>query len=121
MINLIDLILIVDNVISDDESELLISEFETKKPFKESSRDIDSTEVLETNADFIVLNPKTKTHKLVNDKTNIMVGHYKDYIEKWLSHWIGYVDETVFDVNMLSLYYTTCTYITSNSNTISII
>ena len=28
---------------------------------------------------------------------------YKDYIERWLSHWIGYVDETVFDVNMLSL------------------
>jgi len=28
---------------------------------------------------------------------------YKDYIEKWLSHWIGYVDETVFDVNMLSI------------------
>ena len=28
---------------------------------------------------------------------------YKNYIEKWLSHWIGYVDETVFDVNMLSL------------------
>ena len=82
MINLIDLILIVDNVISDDESELLISEFETKKPFKESSRDIDSTEVLETNADFIVLNPKTETHQIVNDKTNIMVGHYKDYIEK---------------------------------------
>ena len=81
MINLIDLILIVDNVISDDESELLISEFETKKSFKESSRDIDSTKVLKTNADFIVLNPKTKTHKLVNDKTNIMIGHYKEYIE----------------------------------------
>ena len=28
---------------------------------------------------------------------------YKNYIERWLSHWIGYVDETVFDVNMLSI------------------
>jgi len=82
MINLIDLILIVDNVISDDESELLISEFETKKTFKERSREINSSDYLETDADFIDLNPKTKTQQIANDKTNIMVGHYKDYIEK---------------------------------------
>ena len=82
MINLIDMILIVDNVISDDESELLISEFETKKPFKEQSMEINSSEVWETNADFIDLIPKTKVQQIVNDKTNIMVGHYKDYIEK---------------------------------------
>ena len=29
--------------------------------------------------------------------------YYKDYIKRWLSNWIGYVDETVFDVNMLSI------------------
>ena len=34
MINLIDMILIVDNVISDYESKLLISEFETNELYK---------------------------------------------------------------------------------------
>ena len=82
MINLIDMILIVDNVISDDESELLISEFETKIPTKETSREINSSDFLETDADFIDLIPKTKIQQIVNDKTNIMVGHYKNYIEK---------------------------------------
>lgn len=28
---------------------------------------------------------------------------YKDFVKQWLSEWIGYVDETVFDVNMFSL------------------
>lgn len=28
---------------------------------------------------------------------------YKDFIESWFSHWIGFIDETVFDVNVLSL------------------
>ncbi len=28
---------------------------------------------------------------------------YKDFIEEYLEHWIGYVDETVFDVNVLSI------------------
>ena len=28
---------------------------------------------------------------------------YKDYVEKWLTHWVGYADESVFDVNCLSL------------------
>ena len=82
MINLIDLILIVDNVISDDESELLISEFETKIPTKEASREVNASEFWETDADFIDLTPKTKIQQIANDKTNIMVGHYKDYIEK---------------------------------------
>ena len=31
--------------------------------------------------------------ELNNDFTN--------YVESWLSHWVGYVEETVFDVNML--------------------
>jgi len=87
MINLIDMILIIDNVISDDESELLISEFETRTPTKERSREIDSSDLQETDAGFINLNPKTKTQQIANDKTNIMVGHYKDYIEK-----LGYFD-----------------------------
>ena len=26
---------------------------------------------------------------------------FTDFIEQWLSHWVGYVEETVFDVNML--------------------
>jgi len=26
---------------------------------------------------------------------------FTDFIEGWLSHWVGYVEETVFDVNML--------------------
>ncbi len=82
MINLIDLILIVDNVISDDESELLISEFETKIPTKESSREVNTSEFRETDADFIDLTPKMKIQQIVQDKTTIMVGHYKDYIEK---------------------------------------
>ena len=95
MINLIDLILIIDNVISDDESELLISEFETRKSTRESSREIDSPDLQETNADFVVLNPKTETHQIVNDKTNIMVGHYKNYIEK-----LGYFDTHGFISNL---------------------
>lgn len=28
---------------------------------------------------------------------------YKDYVQRWLSEWIGYVDETVFDVNVFSV------------------
>ena len=28
---------------------------------------------------------------------------YKDYVEKWLTHWVGYADESVFDVNCLSI------------------
>ena len=87
MINLIDMILIVDNVISDDESKLLISEFETNELYKESSREINLSEQLETDANFIILNPKTKIQQIANDKTSIMVGHYKDYIEK-----LGYFD-----------------------------
>jgi len=26
---------------------------------------------------------------------------FTDFVENWLSHWVGYVEETVFDVNML--------------------
>jgi N-dimethylarginine dimethylaminohydrolase len=26
---------------------------------------------------------------------------FTEYVESWLSHWVGYVEETVFDVNML--------------------
>lgn len=26
---------------------------------------------------------------------------FTDFVEKWLGHWVGYVEETVFDVNML--------------------
>lgn len=28
---------------------------------------------------------------------------YKEFVTEWLSEWIGYVDETVFDVNMFSV------------------
>ena len=28
---------------------------------------------------------------------------YKDKVTNWLSHWIGYVDETIFDINVLSI------------------
>jgi glycine amidinotransferase len=28
---------------------------------------------------------------------------YKDFVERWLKEWIGYCDETVFDVNMFSV------------------
>jgi glycine amidinotransferase/scyllo-inosamine-4-phosphate amidinotransferase 1 len=28
---------------------------------------------------------------------------YKDKVTEWLSHWIGYVDETVFDINVVSI------------------
>lgn len=28
---------------------------------------------------------------------------YKDFVSQWLKEWIGYVDETVFDVNMFSI------------------
>lgn len=28
---------------------------------------------------------------------------YKEYVSKWLSHWVGYADESIFDVNVLSL------------------
>ena len=26
---------------------------------------------------------------------------FTDFVESWLGHWVGYVEETVFDVNML--------------------
>jgi hypothetical protein len=26
---------------------------------------------------------------------------FTEYVETWMSHWVGYVEETVFDVNML--------------------
>lgn len=28
---------------------------------------------------------------------------YKDFVERWLTEWIGYCDETIFDVNMFSI------------------
>ena len=28
-------------------------------------------------------------------------GEFTDFVESWLGHWVGYVEETVFDVNML--------------------
>jgi N-dimethylarginine dimethylaminohydrolase len=28
---------------------------------------------------------------------------FTDYVESWLSHWVGYVEETVFDVNMFMI------------------
>jgi hypothetical protein len=28
---------------------------------------------------------------------------FTDFVEQWLNHWVGYVEETVFDVNMLSI------------------
>ena len=28
---------------------------------------------------------------------------HRDYVSKWLSHWIGYADESVFDVNVFSI------------------
>jgi glycine amidinotransferase/scyllo-inosamine-4-phosphate amidinotransferase 1 len=28
---------------------------------------------------------------------------YKDKVTNWLNHWIGYVDETVFDINVVSI------------------
>lgn len=28
---------------------------------------------------------------------------YKEYVKQWLNNWIGYVDETVFDVNVVSI------------------
>lgn len=30
-------------------------------------------------------------------------GYYRDFVRTWLTDWIGYVDETYFDVNVLSL------------------
>jgi hypothetical protein len=91
MINLIDLILIVDDVISNNESELLISEFETTKDSKytitEYARDVGNDTQKRINAEFVVLAPKTQTQQIVNDKTNIMVEHYKNYIEE-----MGYFD-----------------------------
>jgi arginine deiminase len=26
---------------------------------------------------------------------------FTDFVESWMNHWVGYVEETVFDVNML--------------------
>jgi hypothetical protein len=28
---------------------------------------------------------------------------YVDFVEKWMSQWVGYVEETIFEVNMLSI------------------
>lgn len=28
---------------------------------------------------------------------------YKDYVERWLGHWVGFADESVFDVNVFSV------------------
>lgn len=29
--------------------------------------------------------------------------YYKEFVQKWLTEWIGYVDETYFDVNIISI------------------
>ena len=35
---------------------------------------------------------------------DIKIQHfYKDKVTSWLDHWIGYVDETVFDINVVSI------------------
>lgn len=35
---------------------------------------------------------------------HIKIQHfYKDKVTNWLNHWIGYVDETIFDINVISI------------------
>jgi len=44
------------------------------------------------------------THDMPEDFLNTRKKRFhRDYVSKWLSHWIGYADESVFDVNVLSI------------------
>jgi hypothetical protein len=84
------MILIVDDIVSDDEINMLLSKFETGTPTKEYSREVNSLARVynkEANAGFVDLNLETDVQQIANDKTNIMVGKYKDYIEE-----LGYFD-----------------------------
>ena len=52
------------------------------------------------NWDYIKLERKP----LPNYFNDIKIQHfYKDKVTSWLNHWIGYVDETVFDINVVSI------------------
>jgi len=47
---------------------------------------------------------QTKRKPLPDYFDNIKIQHfYKTSVQEWLQHWIGYVDETVFDINLLSI------------------
>jgi len=49
--------------------------------------------------DFLVLKEKNKGKwRVVGQELN---DDFTDYVEKWMNHWVGYVEESVFDVNML--------------------
>jgi N-dimethylarginine dimethylaminohydrolase len=47
---------------------------------------------------------KIERTPLPNYFNEIKIRHfYKDKVTNWLNHWIGYVDETVFDLNVISI------------------
>jgi len=47
---------------------------------------------------------KIERKPLPNYFNEIKIRHfYKDKVTSWLNHWIGYVDETVFDINVVSI------------------
>ncbi len=90
MVNLTDLILIVDNILSDSECDFLISVFEEResnpdipyqlKSYKEQCFESNSNEIRESTVDIQTLLPKTDPFLLASRGTNIMVNHYKEYI-----------------------------------------
>lgn len=44
------------------------------------------------------------THDMPEDFLNTRKRRFhREYVSKWLSHWIGYADESVFDVNVFSI------------------
>ena len=97
MLNLIDLILIVDNVLSNSECEYLISDFEEResnpkvpyqlKSYREQCFESNSNEGRESTVDIQTLLPKTDSFFLANRGTNTMVERYKEYIDKLDYFW----------------------------------
>ena len=97
MINLTDLILIVDNVLSDAECEFLISVFEEResnpdmpyqlKSYREQCFESNSNEVRESTVDIQTLLPQTDPFFLANRGTDTMIKHYKEYIDKLDYFW----------------------------------
>jgi hypothetical protein len=97
MVNLTDLILVVDNVLSDSECDFLISVFEEResnpnvpyqlKSYREQCFESNSNEIRESTVDIQTLLPKTDPFILANRGTDTMVKHYKEYIDNLSYFW----------------------------------
>lgn len=82
MIELSDLILKVENVVSDEDCDFLVNEFERNRSrsFKESSLEANELKHKESSVDMFSLKPGGKAFKMAHQYTNKMIEIYDKYL-----------------------------------------